>query len=1359
MAANRGLIIVNGRVKQADPTPTTGDTIYIGTIDQESANALNIGTTTATSINIGRTGQLTTIQGNLQVDGTQTVVGNTTFQEDVVLGDAREDIISFNGAIGTPSVAPTDINIPLAENVGGVRKIAALVAASISGTGTGVTIEAAAGLGTNQDGGNVHLQGGAPTGTGSYGDITFGDSAAAGAAESYQILVDTGTAGEAGLRYNDNTNIWEYRQNSGSWTSFTSGTVPSSTDQYTFLTGDGSTGWTETSDLVMSNSGARTVGVETSAAGAGVNLTVESGDAFATGGGAGGILVLQGGLSDGTGTTGAPVLRSQDAPSTGATGQVSIYSGDTSTGTSGDISIGSGSASGAGTSGDVLIAAGTVSGGTDGSTRIYRNVDFENGIGGTYAVVDTNSNSLTNAAGGYAGGTRFTDADNFGMVWEYRSEGYRVTMEDASSAAGGRMYFDAGAGNGAGNAGGEVSLRGGFGGSGGATGAAGGAVSILGRVGSTGTADGGAGGAVSITAGDGGDGGTGAAGAGASVTITAGDAATTGTAAAGGNISLVTGTPQLTGTNGYLLYGPSAAEASNDAYIIYANTTTGATQAGLRYNHTASEQWEIRSDNGTWAAIATGGSVPVSTDQYTYLQGDASGGWVEASDVTLPNSGNRTITIEQSATGVIGRSLIMQAGNALDTNLNGGALYLQAGQRHGTGDDGNIVVGEGTYGPYNGIVYVGKQDGTITLEVNCDTSNMYLASNGSTSLSKAVDFGSTAYGAATIDFLAHADTRVASNVTFDGDANYTISQDTPTASGAGATLAIQSGTANTTGVGGALNLVAGNGAGAAANGGALSIVAGNSGTSGTGGSTRISGGTGTVANGDVVLGYQNTNEVTFGTGNAVNINFLGHASNVVTSNINFSAADYSIQLATNTSAAGDDLTVKAGTSTNAGSAGGILRLYTGAPGAGGTPGSIVFGAPANSDVADAYQFLANTDGSPQAGLRYNNSTNAWQIRADGGSWADIGSGGSVPVSTDQYTHLEGDGSGGWTENTTGLTLPDTATARINVETRAAAGNGRQLLLRGGAGLTAGQGGGVDLEATAGVGAGDQGGDHAITGGAAGDGGAAGAVINVYGGGANGGICLVTGGAGTDATANGGDVRISAGASTSATDGDVYVGFADTENVYIGQGSTNVAQWDHTDLTLKFAGTATIDLPDGADANPFKLGGTAVSAANITAANFDRLFDGTVITEAMALHTHENAGGFTGATTAEAITASAPVGVENNGGTCNMYEADASAAGNRKYCIGFAAAAIGSGSTGTILNSGEITVADAEWTDVTKPAAAQSGLPVWLSETAGQVTYTPPTTVGSVLQKLGFISFADGSADTRISINIGDPVDL
>lgn len=51
-----------------------------GEIDKSASSTMTIGGTTATTINIGRSGQTTVIKGNLQVDGTTTTVNSTTIE-------------------------------------------------------------------------------------------------------------------------------------------------------------------------------------------------------------------------------------------------------------------------------------------------------------------------------------------------------------------------------------------------------------------------------------------------------------------------------------------------------------------------------------------------------------------------------------------------------------------------------------------------------------------------------------------------------------------------------------------------------------------------------------------------------------------------------------------------------------------------------------------------------------------------------------------------------------------------------------------------------------------------------------------------------------------------------------------------------------------------------------------------------------------------------------------------------------------------------------------------------------------------------------------------------------------------------
>jgi len=88
MALERLLIRPIADVRELDPTGA--DIAELSAIDY--AGAMAIGGTSATSVDIGRIGQLTKILGNLQVDGTTTLVDTMTAQGDVNLGDGGDTI-------------------------------------------------------------------------------------------------------------------------------------------------------------------------------------------------------------------------------------------------------------------------------------------------------------------------------------------------------------------------------------------------------------------------------------------------------------------------------------------------------------------------------------------------------------------------------------------------------------------------------------------------------------------------------------------------------------------------------------------------------------------------------------------------------------------------------------------------------------------------------------------------------------------------------------------------------------------------------------------------------------------------------------------------------------------------------------------------------------------------------------------------------------------------------------------------------------------------------------------------------------------------------------------------------------------
>lgn len=161
-----------------------------GGLGRSSAGALAIGTdANSTSVNISKVGELTTVLGDFQVNGAETVIGATTFsagvifEGDVDLGNATTDTISFVGRVDTGIVPSSNNAVDLGDDTTPLRwrsvfAQTSLVANdgstsvtvdpdSVIGTGA-VTITAAAastwstsaGLLTINGTGGIELQGG-----------------------------------------------------------------------------------------------------------------------------------------------------------------------------------------------------------------------------------------------------------------------------------------------------------------------------------------------------------------------------------------------------------------------------------------------------------------------------------------------------------------------------------------------------------------------------------------------------------------------------------------------------------------------------------------------------------------------------------------------------------------------------------------------------------------------------------------------------------------------------------------------------------------------------------------------------------------------------------------------------------------------------------------------------------------------------------------------------------------------------------------------------------------------------------------------------------------------------------------------
>jgi len=98
MALERVLIRPVADVRELDPAGA--DIAELSAIDY--AGIINLGTTSATALNLGSVGVLTTILGNLQVDGTTTLVNTMSAQGDVNLGNGL-DTINIGGGVAAPN--------------------------------------------------------------------------------------------------------------------------------------------------------------------------------------------------------------------------------------------------------------------------------------------------------------------------------------------------------------------------------------------------------------------------------------------------------------------------------------------------------------------------------------------------------------------------------------------------------------------------------------------------------------------------------------------------------------------------------------------------------------------------------------------------------------------------------------------------------------------------------------------------------------------------------------------------------------------------------------------------------------------------------------------------------------------------------------------------------------------------------------------------------------------------------------------------------------------------------------------------------------------------------------------------------
>lgn len=189
----------------------TGKIYANGDISRSVVGNLTIGGDANTNtLFLGRVGQLVNILGDIQIDGVETVVGDSTFQAnatfegDVTFGNANTDNVRFRSNVGDATYPDIVFQKELAHSIyvagsttadtaGGALSLASGAgvgtggggALSLAGGAGGVTSGAspggalsllggAAGVGSDSNGGSVTIDGGALDGAGSGGSVNIG---------------------------------------------------------------------------------------------------------------------------------------------------------------------------------------------------------------------------------------------------------------------------------------------------------------------------------------------------------------------------------------------------------------------------------------------------------------------------------------------------------------------------------------------------------------------------------------------------------------------------------------------------------------------------------------------------------------------------------------------------------------------------------------------------------------------------------------------------------------------------------------------------------------------------------------------------------------------------------------------------------------------------------------------------------------------------------------------------------------------------------------------------------------------------------------------------------------------------------
>jgi len=346
------------------------------TLGGAATTSVGIGTGAANkTINIGSAGDTINIgdeapgvqtvtlnvKANMTVQGTEHVVGGTTFDADVTLGDAGTDVITVNGVMGWSGLGTISSDLPFTH---------ASHSINIANGATTATLTLKAANNSAGAGGNINITPGTGSLTTNTGSIVFGPTTVADDA-AYQILANSGAAG---IRYAAVADKWQVHKTGGLWLDLATGnSIPNGTATGDILQWDGVSAWVNRTFTTLNNGAAIDIGH--SAGDTQYAMSLHGQDGIA---GAGGNTTVRGGA--GAGAT--------------AGGSMNVRGGATATGTAGALNLTGGTASSTGTGGAVNINGGSHTGGAHGNILLA-----QDGAGIVYFGAGANGLSFTASTG------------------------------------------------------------------------------------------------------------------------------------------------------------------------------------------------------------------------------------------------------------------------------------------------------------------------------------------------------------------------------------------------------------------------------------------------------------------------------------------------------------------------------------------------------------------------------------------------------------------------------------------------------------------------------------------------------------------------------------------------------------------------------------------------------------------------------------------------------------------------------------------------------------------------------------------------------------------------------------------------